>query len=109
MTFLTESGFEAVHWSDVGAEDASDSDLMRWAAGRGYVVLTADLDFAAILAATKNERPSIIQVRSDVLTPRSMGRAVVSAMRQARQELLEGAIVSVDPAPARLRVLPLKD
>jgi predicted nuclease of predicted toxin-antitoxin system len=36
----------------VGPGNAPDSVLMQWAAERDYVVLTADLDFGAILADT---------------------------------------------------------
>jgi hypothetical protein len=59
------------------------------------------------LAATLR-RSSVIQLRNDMLTPRAIGDAVLAAIGQARQELSEGAIVSVDAARARLRVLPLK-
>ena len=85
------------------------SNLMRWAAAAGYVVLTADLDFGAILAATGDTRPSVVQVRSDVLSPSVIGRAVVAAIRQSHRELIEGALISVDPGRARLRILPLKE
>jgi predicted nuclease of predicted toxin-antitoxin system len=51
VRFLVEAGFEAVHWSEVGSGSAADSELMQWAADAGYGVLTADLDFGAILAA----------------------------------------------------------
>jgi predicted nuclease of predicted toxin-antitoxin system len=80
---------------------------MQWAAERDYVVLTADLDFGAILAATKIRKPSVVQVRSDVLTLNAIGSMVVAALRQSRQELLDGALISVDAARARLRILPL--
>ncbi len=106
---LTEMGFEAIHWSAVGSGSAPDTALMQWAAERGYVVLTADLDFGAILAATRSRRPSVVQVRSDILTPRAIGDAVVSALRQARQELLDGALISIDATRARLRILPLRE
>jgi predicted nuclease of predicted toxin-antitoxin system len=106
--FLTEAGFEAVHWSAVGASSAPDGELMQWAVERDYVVLTADLDFGAILAATQSKRPSVVQLRSDILMPRAIGGAVVAAIRQTRHELLDGALVSVDPARARLRILPLR-
>jgi predicted nuclease of predicted toxin-antitoxin system len=109
VRFLADAGFEAVHWSSVGAGHAPDSELLQWAAGRGYVVLTSDLDFGAILAASQRRQPSVIQIRSDSLAPHSIGRAVLSAIRQASQELLAGAIMSVDPASARLRILPIKD
>ena len=105
--FLSGAGFTAVHWSDEGAPNASDHELMHWAAERDYIVLTADLDFAAILAATEGHRPSVILVRSDILTPDVLGSAVLAAIHQAKDELVAGAIVSVDAERARLRVLPL--
>jgi predicted nuclease of predicted toxin-antitoxin system len=108
VNFLSEAGFEAVHWSEAGSSNATDVELMAWAAEHGCVVLTADLDFGAILAACKGTRPSVVQVRSDILTPRTIGGAVVLALRQARQELIEGALISIDAARARLRILPLK-
>jgi predicted nuclease of predicted toxin-antitoxin system len=30
VTFLSAAGFEAVHWSAVGAADASDHELLSW-------------------------------------------------------------------------------
>lgn len=107
VDFLTSAGFTAVHWSDEGSPTASDHDLMAWAAERDYIVLTADLDFAAILATTQRHRPSVVLVRSDLLTPDMLGSAVLAAIHRAKEELIAGAIVSVDAQRARLRVLPL--
>jgi predicted nuclease of predicted toxin-antitoxin system len=41
--FLAEAGLDAVHWADVGPGNAPDTEVLLWAAERGYVVLTADL------------------------------------------------------------------
>jgi predicted nuclease of predicted toxin-antitoxin system len=108
VSYLVKAGFESVHWSTVGPPDAADAELMRWAAAHECVVLTADLDFGAILAATQDARPSVVQIRSDILTPDAIGTAVVSALQQASRELLEGALVSVEASRSRLRILPLK-
>jgi predicted nuclease of predicted toxin-antitoxin system len=108
IDYLVEAEFEAVHWSQVGAGNAHDSDVMKWAASHDHVVLTSDLDFGAILAATQNRRPSVLQLRSDILTPQAIGPAVLVAIRQTHRELSEGAIVSIDAARARLRLLPLR-
>ena len=107
--FLVKAGFAAVHWSDIGPGDATDSQLMLWAAENGYIVLTNDLDFGAILAATQRRKPSVLQVRSDILAPGIIGPVVLMAIRQARQALLDGAVLSVDASRARVRVLPLTD
>ena len=38
-------GWEAVHWSEVGAPTASDREIMVWARENDYVVFSHDLDF----------------------------------------------------------------
>ena len=107
VAFLTEAGFDSVHWSEVGANTASDVELMEWAASREYVVLTNDLDFGAILSSLKGVKPSVVQIRSEVLTPDAIGPAVLAAVRQANRELIAGAMISVDASRARVRILPL--
>jgi predicted nuclease of predicted toxin-antitoxin system len=105
---LHAAGFEAVHWSSVGAVNASDAEIMRHAAAHDFVVLTHDLDFGAILAATAGEKPSVVQIRADNLDPGVIGPQVVAAIRQAAVELASGALASVDTLRTRLRVLPLR-
>jgi predicted nuclease of predicted toxin-antitoxin system len=90
VAFLASAGFEVIHWSAVGAKEASDGELMRWAADHNHIVLTSDLDFGAILAATQERLPSVLQLRNDLLAPESMGRAVLTAIDQTRRELDEG-------------------
>lgn len=107
VDLLASAGFEAVHWSQVGPASARDDELTRWAAKHDHVVFTSDLDFGAILAATKARGPSVLQLRNDLLTPEAMGGTVLSALKQTRAELESGALVSLDAARARLRVLPL--
>ncbi len=108
VDFLAGEGFEAVHWSTVGPGTASDAELMRWAAAGGYVVITCDLDFPALLAATQRRKPSVVLMRSDVLTTRAVGGLLVAALRQVGAELSAGAILSIDAGRARLRLLPLE-
>jgi predicted nuclease of predicted toxin-antitoxin system len=107
VAFLIEAGFQAVHWSDVGPTDASDAELMRWAAAQDFIVLTSDLGFGAILAATQRRHPSVVQLRGGILAPAAMGPAFVAAVRQASNELTDGAVLSVDAVRGRLRILPL--
>ncbi|WP_347265197.1 DUF5615 family PIN-like protein [Nitrobacter sp.] len=107
VPFLQEAGLEATHWSSVGAANAPDRALMQWAATHDHVVLTNDLDFSTILAATGRRKPSVIQIRADLLTPTAIGSALLRAIAQTERELAEGALVSIDPQRARVRILPL--
>jgi predicted nuclease of predicted toxin-antitoxin system len=74
---------------------------------KANVVLTHDLDFGAILAATHGEKPSVVQIRSEDVSPDVIGKPVMVALRQMAAELEEGALLTLDPNHPRLRVLPL--
>jgi predicted nuclease of predicted toxin-antitoxin system len=80
---------------------------MEFARVHDYVVVTHDLDFGAILASTGRDKPSVIQIRSDDLTPERLAPSIIDALRQMAEPLQAGALLTVDPARARLRLLPL--
>ena len=103
---LESEGHQVVHWSTVGDPDAPDREIMAWAYEREYVVFTHDLDFTTLLAITQAVGPSVIQVRAQDVLPESMGPAIVRALRQFERALEAGALISVDPGRARVRMLP---
>lgn len=105
---LISAGWEAVHWSVIGDVTALDADILSWALDANAIVLTQDLDFGAILAATRAESPSVVLLRTHDLMPESVGRQVISAIRQHAQFLLSGALLIVDPGKLRVRILPLQ-
>lgn len=81
---------------------------MAYARQHDCVVLTHDLDFSAILAATAGIKPSVVQVRAEDVSPQAIGPQVLAALRQLSGELESGALVSIDAARTRVRVLPLR-
>lgn len=105
---LADAGIEAAHWSTLGAANARDVGSMAFAKAKHYVVLTHDLDFSAILAATHGEKPSVVQIRAEDVSPSVIGTTVIDALRQMATELEEAALLTVDPNRTRLRVLPLR-
>ena len=66
---LHSAGWPATHWSRVGRLDASDREILSWAQANDHVLFTHDLDFGAILAISRADSPSVIQVRTQDLTP----------------------------------------
>jgi predicted nuclease of predicted toxin-antitoxin system len=106
--FLAEAGFDATHWSDLGPGNASDAEIMAFARMHDCVVLTHDLDFSAILAATHGEKPSDVQIRSGDVSPEAVGQVVVGALGQMAEELESGALLSVEPNRMRMRLLPIQ-
>jgi predicted nuclease of predicted toxin-antitoxin system len=107
-SFLNGARIEAVHWSICGAANAPDIEIMAYAKANDLVVLTNDLDFSAILAVTNGEKPSVVQIRSEDLNPNYIGPAVIDALRQMSLELEQGALLTIDVARTRLRLLPLQ-
>jgi predicted nuclease of predicted toxin-antitoxin system len=104
---LCSAGWMATHWSNVGAANASDREILSWVKVNGHVLLTHDLDFGAILAASGAKAPSVIQVRAQDLTPSHLAPLVLRVLSQFRDPLARGALISVDDASARTRMLPL--
>lgn len=107
MPVLERNGFPAVHWSAVGEGSAVDPVVLGWARDKGYFVFTNDLDFGAILAATRAAGPSVIQVRTQDVTPDHLDGIVVAALRQHQEMLERGAIITIDESRLRVRILPL--
>ena len=105
---LESPGFEAVHWSTIGNPSATDKVIMAWALTNDYIVFTHDLDFGTLLAMTQADAPSVIQVRSQDILPANLGNLVINALRQFQQELEMGALVTVDEAKAKVRILPIQ-
>ena len=103
---LKQGGWDAVHWSVVGDPQATDNAIMEWARANGYVVFTHDLDFGALLAATRVQGPSVIQIRTQDVMPQSLGSRMVQILRQYQPVLEKGALVTVDETKSRVRILP---
>ena len=96
-----------MHWSEIGRPDATDSELMRWAREQGRVVLTHDLDFGAMLAATQATSPSVAQIRTQDVRPESLASLLILVLRRYENELEEGALLIADRSRSRVRILPL--
>lgn len=81
---------------------------MGWARANGCVIFTHDLDFGALLAIAAQVGPSVIQMRTNDVTPDAQGRNLLAALERFAGPLADGALISLDEARARVRVLPIK-
>jgi predicted nuclease of predicted toxin-antitoxin system len=102
-----QQGWAAVHWSQIGAYSADDATIMIWARQNQHIVFTHDLDFGACLALTGAGGPSVFQVRTLDVLPDRIGAVVVSVIQQHENELRLGALIVLDRARVRVRLLPL--
>jgi predicted nuclease of predicted toxin-antitoxin system len=97
----------SIHWSTVGDPRATDRTIMNWASANSYIVFTHDLDFSALLAATQTNRPSVIQVRTQDVLPANLENLIINAIAQFGAALEAGALITIDEARSRVRILPL--
>lgn len=108
MAIFRQHGITALHWSTVGDPRAEDSVLMDWARANDYVVFSHDLDFGAILALTQADSPSVIQVRTQDVTPAHLAKAVIDVLRTHQSLLDAKALIILDEGRSRVRILPLE-
>lgn len=107
LEVLQEEGWDAVHWSAIGSAHAPDREIMAWAKAHNAVVFTHDLDFGAILAATQADGPSVIQLRTQDVSPTTLGNSLITAIKQYQEILESGALIIVDAHKWRAKILPL--
>ena len=87
--------------------DSFDRDIMQFARHNDQVVLTHDLDFGDILAATGGAKPSVVQIRSSGIGVARIGAQVIGGLALCAEELEAGALVTIDATRTRVRLLPL--
>ena len=81
---------------------------MAHAAQLDFVVVTHDLDFSAILAATKGKKPSVMQLRAQDISPDAIGTQGVAALKHTADALESDALLTILTGRTRLRLLPLQ-
>jgi predicted nuclease of predicted toxin-antitoxin system len=104
---LHVGGFACEHCSNIGAPDADDRTIMAFARINDVVVLTHDLDFGDVLAATNADKPSVVIVRVANMTPEFLAGPVVAGLNQCAKDLEQGALDNFDLQRRRVRLLPL--
>ena len=104
---LARAGHDAVHWSAIGDPRASDAELLAWARENRRVVMTLDLDFSIILALSRSAGPSVVQLRAPDATPAALGATLCATLAEHAASLDQGAILTLDEARSRVRILPL--
>ncbi|OAG26925.1 DUF5615 family PIN-like protein [Thermodesulfatator autotrophicus] len=108
VLLLREKNYEAFHWSEIGSLSAKDEEILSWAKENKFIILTNDLDFGAILAATKADFPSVIQVRTLDVRPHVLLPKILYLLENYQEYLIQGALIVLDERKTRIRILPLK-
>ena len=104
---LRVKGIEAIHVGDKGLATAADSKILDCGRREGFVVVTLDADFHALLALGGLTGPSVIRMRIEGLRGENLARLLFTVLQVCTDDLLKGAMVSVTENGIRIRHLPV--
>lgn len=105
---LKASGFDAIYWPEIGDPRAMDDQIVQWCAEQEAVIITHDLDFGDLLAASGASGPSVIIVREQSTDPSDILVLLRNALEQFADELSHGCLISLNATSARTRSLPIR-
>lgn len=105
---LIMEGWDVAHVGALGLRAASDDVVLSAARDDHRVLVSADTDFGALLAASHEPGPSVVLVR------RIVGRRVhelagilIANLPQVEEDLRDGSIVVIGDDSIRVRRLPI--
>jgi predicted nuclease of predicted toxin-antitoxin system len=105
---LLISGQDAVHVRSYNMQAASDDAILARALAEDRVVVSADTDFAAILANQQADRPSFILFREpNLLVASDYAAVLIPALSLLEPELASGCVAVFRNGRLRVRRLPL--
>ena len=108
VAFLQDNGYEAIHLYEQGLERLPDPDILAKARQEDCILLTHDLDFGELVAASGAKLPSVIIFRLRNMQPAQVNQHLDSVIAQHQDELAQGAVISVTEGQFRVRLLPIE-
>ncbi len=105
---LQVAGHDVAHASDYELQRASDEEVLDRARAEGRVLISADTDFGTILARTRADTPSVIEVRR-ISRRRAQALAflLLANVDDLAEHLEAGSIVVLEERRVRIRRLPI--
>ena len=106
--FLRDLGHYVDHAGDLGMARASDEEIVERAKTEGMTILTADLDYGAILAVTGEMEPGVIILRVGNWTTEQIENRLRRVFENIPEERFRSTIATVERFRVRFRRLPIQ-
>lgn len=107
INWLKENGYDAIHLREENLQRISDVEIIKKARKENRIILTCDLDFGDLMAASEGISPSVIIFRLVNERPDNINKRLKDVLTQSHNELEKGAIISVEEIRHRVRLLPV--
>jgi predicted nuclease of predicted toxin-antitoxin system len=105
---LRQQGHDAAHVRDYGLQQADDPTIFARARDQDRIIVSADTDFATLLAISSEHAPSLILFRGATnRTPTRQAALLLANLPKLEELLQRGAIVVLEESRIRIRLLPI--
>src|ERR1043166_5931849 len=108
VNWLRGQGYDATHLRDEGLHRLPNGNIFLKAVAESRVVLTFDLDFGEIVAASSGQLASVILFRLNNTTSEFVIRRLTVVLANATEALKRGAIIVVEDGRFRVRRFPIQ-
>jgi predicted nuclease of predicted toxin-antitoxin system len=107
VQWLRQHGHDAAHLRDEGLQRLPNGDIFKKARAEGRALITCDLDFGDIVAASGGQLPSVIVLRLRNMSAEHVIERLARVLEDSGNAILAGAVIAVEEDRHRVRNLPL--
>lgn len=104
---LGARGLDGRRVTDYLPANALDEEILELAANEDAVVVTRDQDFSFLASRPGRTKPSVINLRLDVVDRAELATLIDFVCRRHAAQMEGGAILSVTDRGVRIRLLPV--